>query len=224
MEGIRPTISQYLVSTCLFIIDELNETYGGLRKEDLKIIANEKFNEMDITVRIGFPFRQRVHYTAGDTNRANIKANHDLCVESKDFIIEIKYLKNWRCSTKNTCSNSKVWNEYQKDFDWLISEIDAGNKHKRAFVIGWFNCVENFSQYMQLGVSRGSKPLLNEERFMYFPFLSKLKVPTLASDLKYNYSRAYKEIPLTLIGNTKAEYNCMFLGNKTDCFHFAIYY
>jgi hypothetical protein len=112
----------------------------------------------------------------------------------------------------------------QKDFDWLVNEIDAGNKHRRAFVISWFNCIDYFSQVMQLGMTKGSKPLLNEERAMYFPFLRKTKVPTLASDLEYNYSRAYEDIPLTLIGDKTGEYNCMFLGNEKDCFHFAIYY
>lgn len=48
-----PTISQYLLSTCLFTIDELNEQYNRLSKEDLKKVADEEFNEMDITVRLG---------------------------------------------------------------------------------------------------------------------------------------------------------------------------
>ena len=50
----KPSISQYLISTCLFIIDELNEKYSTLEKRELKEIADQKFNEMDITVRIGY--------------------------------------------------------------------------------------------------------------------------------------------------------------------------
>ena len=62
-----PTISQYLLSTCLFTIDELNEQYKALDKEQLKKVADEEFNEMDITVRLGYPFKQMVHYTVGDS-------------------------------------------------------------------------------------------------------------------------------------------------------------
>ena len=61
-----PTIDQYLLSTCLFTIDELNEQYGNLSKEELKKISDEAYNEMDITVRLGYPFKQSVHYTVGD--------------------------------------------------------------------------------------------------------------------------------------------------------------
>lgn len=218
-----PTISQYLLSTCLFIIDELNEQYNKLTKEDLKIIADEKFNEMDITVRLGYPFKQMVHYTVGDSKRIGSKLNHDLFIESKDFKIEIKYLKNWS-SGSGTKSVSKTWVEYQQDFDWLFEEINNGYKNKRAFVIGWFNCVDSISQYLQLGSGVGSRPLINEERVAYFPFLRKLKSPTYTSDLVYNYERAYKELSLDLIGKTNPNCNCLFLGNENDVFHFAVFY
>lgn len=225
MENNRPSISQYLVTTCLLVIDELNERYKGMSKEELKKIANEKYNEMDITVRLGNPFGHMAHYSVGDNGKSKNKNNHDIFIEQKDFIIEVKFLKNWKSGSKNnTSSNSKPWSEYQKDFDWLISEIDAGNKDKRAFVIGWFNCVEYFSQLMQLGTNPGVKTLLNEERVVYFPFLNKMKIPTYTTDLAYNYSWAYNPIPMNLIGNHIGKYNCMFLGNEKDCFHFAIYY
>lgn len=218
-----PSISQYLLSTCLYTIDELNEQYGRLTKEELKSIADDKFNEMDITVRLGYPFKQMVHYTVGDAKPKGSKVNHDLYVESKEFKIEIKYLKNWK-STVGTSSNSKTWDEYQKDFNWLIEEIQGGYKHKRAFVIGWFNCVDSISRYLQLGSGKGSKPLVNEERVAYFPFLRKTKVPTYTTDLVYNYESAYEVLALNLIGEHNPNVNCMFLGQKTDVFHFAIFY
>lgn len=218
-----PSISQYLLSTCLHNIDELNEQYKGLSIDELKCIADEKFNEMDITVRLGYPFRQMVHYTMGDEKRNGSKINHDLYIESKDFMIEIKYLKNWK-STSGTTTNSKVWAEYQKDFNWLAEEIDKGFKNKRAFVIGWFNCVDSISRYLQLGQGRGSKPLVNEERIAYFPFLRKTKVPTHTTDLTYNYDNAYEPLSLNLIGENPSRMNCIFLGSKEDVFHFAIYY
>ena len=89
----QPTIDQYLLSTCLFIIDEFNEKYRNTSKIDLKAIADEKFNEMDLCVRIGYPFKQMVHFTIGDKrSKGKSKKNHDLIVESKDYIIEVKYL------------------------------------------------------------------------------------------------------------------------------------
>ncbi|RAZ94238.1 hypothetical protein DK853_36185, partial [Klebsiella oxytoca] len=62
------------------------------------------------------------------------KINHDLYVEQRNFKIEIKYLKNW-ISTSDTRSVSKNWSVFQQDFDWLMDEIDSGNKGKAAFVI-----------------------------------------------------------------------------------------
>lgn len=219
-----PSIEQYLVSICLLIIDELNELYGNLSKDKLKEIADNKFNEMDITVRLGYPFRNMVHYTVGDSTKTpESKSNHDLYIASKDYKIEVKYLKNWKCGT-GTKSSSKTWSEYLKDFNWLFSEIDAGQQNKRAFIIGWFNCVDSFSRLMQLGKGKGQKPLVDEEKYLYFPFLNKSKVPTYTADLDYNYALAYQTRALSLVGKNSKNYNCMFLGNENDCFHFAIYY
>ena len=35
--------------------------YRGYTQEALKKEADEKYNEMDITVRLGYPFKQTVH-------------------------------------------------------------------------------------------------------------------------------------------------------------------
>jgi hypothetical protein len=219
-----PSISQYLISTCLYIIDELNEQYKSLTKAELKTIADTKFNEMDITVKIGYPFSHTAHYTVGDTvKRGLAKSNHDIYVESKDFKIEIKYLKNWKSASK-TVSNSALWKKFQADFDWLFSEIDNGHREKRAFVIGWFNCVDYFTQLIQLGKGSGKSPLINEERVCYFPFLKKTVHPTHTRDLTYNYSLAYEEQPISLISKIQGNYKCIFIGTESDVFHFAVYY
>ena len=222
-----PHINQYLVSICLLIIDMQNDKYHGISKNDLKIIADDKFSEMDLSAKLGYPFGQMVHYTHGDKivngNEVTTKINHDLYVEEKDFKIEVKYLKNWTSGNGITKSNSKLWKEFQKDFDWLFSEISLGNKFKRAMVIGWFNSVDSFAQYVQIGAGRGSKPLVNNERVQYFPFLKKLKDPTRTCDLAYDYQSGYVEQRLNLIGRD-VNCNCMFIGNESDCFHFAIYY
>lgn len=219
----KPSIEQYLISTCLSTIDELNLLYKHCDKTDLKIISDTKFNEMDITVRLGYPFRESAHYTIGDTNKKSKKTNHDIIVESKGFKIEVKYLKNWK-SGSGTYSVSKPWSEYQTDFDWLFSEINNENKGKVAFVLGWFNCVDSLGQILQLGSGSGYKPLVNENRICYFPFLHRPAFPTYTSDLTYNYQLAYKPISLNLIGYNTDKYNCIFLGNENDCFHFAIYF
>lgn len=220
----QPVINQYLLSTCLFIIDDLNMSFKLYEMPELKKVADEKFNEMDIVVRVGYPFKQMVHYTVGESGNTNgVKINHDLFIESKDFKIEIKYLKNWKSSSK-TYSASKTWKEYQNDFDWLLDEIDAGNKGKVAFVFGWFNCVQSFSQFIQLGSTSGLHPLVNEERLCFFPFLRRTKMPTYTIDLAYNYSQVYKELHFMPVGERIGDYNCMFLGNENDCFHFALYY
>lgn len=222
----EPSIVQYLVATCLFTIDEFNILYQKYKQDELKRIADEKFNEMDITVRIGYPFKQTAHYTVGESvkTRKEQKINHDLYIEQKDFKIEIKYLKNWKTSS-NTRSASKVWSVFQQDFDWLMDEIDAGNKGKIAFVIGWFNCVNSFSQLIQLGQGNGAHPLANESKLCYFPFLKRDEIPVRTSKLKYGYDDcAYMALKLNLISSRRGIYNCMFLGSPKDCFHFAIYY
>ena len=128
-------------------------------------------------------------------------------------------------SSSDTRSASKTWDVFQKDFDWLMDEIDANGNGKVAFVIGWFNCVDSFSQLIQLGKGSGAYPLVDEKKLAYFPFLEKGKEPVRTRDLKYNYKIcAYKKRQLNHIATRNGEYNCMFLGNKNDYFHFAIYY
>lgn len=219
-----PTIDQYLLSTCLFIIDEFNGLYKDIEKKKLKHIADEEYNEMDICVRIGYPFRQMAHYTVGDSKKVKaFKSNHDIYISSKDFMIEVKYLKNWSCA-HGTKSASKNWQVYQDDFDWLFNEIAMGSRGKRAVILGWFNCVDYFAQLLQLGQGGGKKPVANEEKICYLPFLRKKKVPTLTSDLVYNYESAYKILSVNLIGELPRQCNCLFLGNEKDVFHFAIYF
>lgn len=221
-----PTIDQYLLSTCLFIIDEFNDKYQNISKSELKKIADDKYNEMDICVRIGYPFRQMAHYTVGDNRKkSKSKINHDIYIETKDYKIEVKYLKNWKSSTGNK-SSSKNWDPFQEDFDWLLHEIKEGNKGRSSFVLGWFNCVDHFSNLIQLGEgkSSGSKPIASERKLCYFPFLRKMNIPTYTIDLVYNYNNAYKPLPVNLVGDNNEDYNCLFLGNENDVFHFAIYY
>ena len=222
----QPSIDKYLVATCLSIIDEFNIMYENYDKKALKRVADEKYNEMDITVRIGFSFKNNVHYTVGEgvKTKREQKINHDLYVDRKDFKIEVKYLKNWK-TPSNTWSATKNWSVFQQDFDWLMDEIDAGNQGKVAFVIGWFNCVDSLSQLMQLGEGSGAYPQVNESKLRYFDFLKRERVPTRTIDLAYNYEiKAYKEGLLSPMSSRSNAYHYMFLGSPKDKFHFVIYY
>lgn len=222
-----PTIDQYLVANCLYMIDEFNMLYKGWDKPKLKIEADEKFNEMDITVRLGYPFKQNAHYTAGESGRIKKaqKINHDLYIGQRDFRIEVKYLKNW-ISSANTRAASKSWSVFQQDFDWLMDEIDNGKAGKVAFVIAWFNCVESFSQLIQLGTGNGAYPLADERKLAYFPFLIKKdkNAPKQTKNLTYDYVNAYTESTVRISSERKGKYRCMFIGEKDDKFHFALYY
>lgn len=177
----------------MFIIDDFNERYKGKTKEELKVIADQHYNEMDICVIIGYPFRHMAHYTVGDNKRKGSKVNHDIyvSVSAKEFKIGVKYLKNWKSSSGKS-SASKNWIVYREDFDWLSNEIQEGNKGRRAFIIGWFNCMNNFSALIQLrdGKTAGSKP------------------SNYTTDLIYNYNNAYKSLQVNLIGTTDMDYNC----------------
>ncbi|MEX1377317.1 MAG: hypothetical protein AB1Z23_07550 [Eubacteriales bacterium] len=62
------------------------------------------------------------------------------------------------------------WDPIQADFNWLNEEINEGNKGKRAFIIGWFNCYDCFGQCIQLGTGKGSKPLADTNKIDYFLF------------------------------------------------------
>ena len=95
----KPEIEQYLLISCSLIIDELNEQYKDVfnsdnPKQTLKLSVNEKFSETDLTMRLGHPFRQMVHYNVVDSHLLEgEKKNHDLFIENKGFKVEVKFPK-----------------------------------------------------------------------------------------------------------------------------------
>ena len=46
----KVVIDKYLVSNCLFIIDEFNERYCNIENDKLKEIANEEYSEADLEI------------------------------------------------------------------------------------------------------------------------------------------------------------------------------
>lgn len=212
--GVKPTIEEYLKIACQLVIDEFNEEYRQIdSKEELRKIANEQFSLLDMCNRIGGIFKTKVHY------RVN-----NIIVNNNDFNISLHYLKSYK-SDKGNLSNRKPWKEHKSQFKWIEDEISLGNKGKNAYIICWFNCIDTFCQVMQLGQSTGSNPYINDNRFIYFPFLKKTNIPAKTLDIEYNYSQSYEKLKVNIIGcNKDIDYRCMFVGTKEDKLHFAIYY
>ena len=210
-------IDKYLLSNCLFIIDEFNERYCNIENDKLKEIANEEYSEADLVVRLGYPFRHMATFNMQGKSR-------DIVVKNKDFIVEVKYLKNFK-SNSNGRSNKITWSEgFEKDFNWLTDEIKEKNKGNRAFVIGWFNIKNRkFGDVMQIGTKSGQNPLINKDRISLFPFLNYNPKTCKTSDITYRYGEAFKELNISIAG-VEEHVSCMFLGKETDLFHFAIYW
>ncbi|TFE00668.1 hypothetical protein [Jeotgalibacillus salarius] len=210
-------IEKYLVSNCLFILDEFNERYKALSRQELKDISNNEYSEADIVVRLGYPFKHMATFNMQGKSKAS---GNDIVVKEKDFNIEVKLLKNYKSKGGN--SNSTGWNEIERDFDWLLNERKAGKKGKRAFVIGWFNVVDRFSQIVQLGKTRGAHPEIDYRRMNYFPFLNSTGERT--KDIIYMYSEAFEETSVKSLHYGEDSVKCMFFGRKADVFHIAIYW
>lgn len=159
-------IDKYLISNCLFIIDEFNEKFEGLSREELKEFADLDFCEADLVVRLGYPFRQLASFNMQGNSR-------DIVVKKKDFVIEVKYLRNFESNSANGTkrrSNKLTWEEaFQKDFNWLCNEIVEGKKGHRTFILGWFNAANRFSEIMQLGQGKGAHPKLNKGKRTIIP-------------------------------------------------------
>ncbi len=214
-------IDKYLVSNCLFIIDEFNEMYKGISNEELKEIANREYSEADLVVRLGYPFRQMATFNMQGSSK---EFGNDIVVKSKNYKIEVKLLRNWKSKgkTEDNFSNSMPWDHISKDFEWISNEVVNGNQGNRAFVIGWFNAVERFSNIVQLGKGRGRYPDIALERLDYFPFLHRTGLKT--NDVTYQYSLAYQNQSIKIPGYLEGTLNCMFFGQPEDKFHLALYW
>ncbi len=219
------TINEYLELICSLLIDQFNVRYEHYSVDDFKEEANKRYVERDWVYKIGEYFKDLAYYEVQDDNKTQV--HHDICIPSKDFVIELKYLRNWN-SSSNTRTARKEWAQYRKDFEWLEKELDNGKKGKRAFVLIWCNCLDYFGQVMQLGTRCGISNPVNKSRLVYFPFLMNNKAnldEILTRDLVYNYNKHFPcPLDLNTIGKGNIDMNCLFLGNETDKLHIAIYY
>lgn len=220
-------IQNYLISNCLLIIEDLNQRFDRFEKDEILNFATTKFDESDLVFLLAYPFRNLMKVSMQGKNE-------DIKIERLDFVIETKYL----CTTKNASgvyNNKRSFKEsFQKDFSWLIEEINNGKKGKRAFVIGWFNIYNSFSNIMQLGKSTGKDPIISREKLIYFPFLEIPNNDCNVGEIRYRYqTEDYKSVyngesyfpdTVFLPDLKRGKVNCIFLGKKTDRFHFSIYY
>lgn len=219
-------IQNYLISNCLIIIEDLNQRFERFEKEEIRQFANTNFDESDLVFLIAYPFRNLMKVSMQGKNE-------DIKIKNLDFVIEVKYLYATKSGAGNYTNKRSFFESFEKDFTWLTNEINNGNKGKRAFIIGWFNVYDSFSNLMQLGNSAGNNPKVNLEKINYFPFLSIPKKDSHVSDVKYRYQDEKQSvynnenyIPYsTPVPDLKRDnINCIFLGKETDKFNFAIYY
>lgn len=221
------SIDEYLELICSLLIDQFNVRYEHYSLDELKKEANERYVERDWVYKIGEHFKDLAYYEIPNLNSS--QKHHDIGIPSKDFIIEIKYLKNWEAASQSKSrSNSKVWKEFEKDFQWLAEEIKSGKKGKRAFILIWCNCLDYLGQVVQLGSGRGYKNPINKDRLVYFPYLINSKGNAdivYTRDLVNNYDKNFPcQLDLNSIGKGDVNMDCLFLGNKKDKLHIVIYY
>jgi len=215
-----PSIEQYLISTCLFIIDEFNQQFKHSNKEELKKIANEEFNEADFVFRLGLPFRHMAYFENKEKKGALPKT--DIYIKEKDFRIEVKFLRNFLSKNKITTSNSTPWKQIKGDFDWIVADIKQGKKHKSALIVGWFNSFDYFSQIIQLGAGDGPSPNYDQSKVDYFPFL--IRNGPKAKQLEISYEVAYQGRNVLSPDIREHELQCMLIGTAKDKFNIALYY
>jgi hypothetical protein len=159
------------------------------------------------------------------TAKGKSKGSNDIEIKSNGFKIEVKFLKRYKSNTGNTSSNKIMWKQIQDDFDWLQNQIEAGYKGQCAFVIGWYNSTERFSQQIQLGSKSGSSlQVISNDKERYFPFLRHNQETRSTQSVEYKYESALESfgLPITLV--TSEMMSCIFLGQFEDKFHMAIYY
>ena len=217
-------IENYLLYACLFVIDDFNDKHGQIppKSMELENVA-DNFSEVDLIFRIGFPFGNGARFST-QTARGKNKGFNDIVIKSKGFGVEVKFLKRYKSNKGNTSSNKIIWKQIKGDFDWLQKKIQEGNKGKFAFIIGWFNSTDRFSQQIQLGGGRGALQKISKEKECYFPFLKYNAETRSTLSESYNYDKAFESIDLLINIKNNEKMSCIFVGKSDDRFHFAIYY
>lgn len=216
--GGKQMIKNYFISNCLLIINDLSEYHRNKSDKELKDFSDLDFSEADLQAKLYYPL--------GNMAQLRQQGNFgDIRIPSKDFIVEVKYLRNFN-NASNIRNQKAVWKEaFEKDYNWLTNEIKLAKKGKRAFILGWFNLEgRRFSDIMQLGTGIGKNPLINKKRMLFFPFLNYNPDTNKINDISYIYNSHFKEHDINIPGFNDDKVTCMFIGQKNDKFHFALYY
>mgnify|MGYP003213419504 FL=1 len=106
--------SEYLELICSLLIDQFNVRYEHYSFDELRNEANERYVERDWVYKIGEYVKDLEYYEI--PNWDSNQKHHDIGIPSKDFIIEIKYLKNWKSAAKGKSTSSANWKDFEKDF------------------------------------------------------------------------------------------------------------
>ncbi len=217
-------IEKYLLYACLFMIDDFNDKYEQIpvRSSTLEEAA-DTFSEADLAFRLGSPFGNGARFST-QTARGKDKGFNDIVIKSKGFGVEVKFLKRYKSNKGKTSSNKISWKQIREDFDWLQGKIQENKKGNFAFVIGWFNSTDRFSQQIQLGKGKGTLQEISKEKEPYFPFLKYDTKSRSTLSVAYDYGRAFEPLNLPVKTTGGDEITCIFVGAPEDKFHFAIYY
>lgn len=218
------SIEKYLLYACLFMIDDFNDKYKQIpmRSPILEDVA-DSFSEADLVFRLGSPFGNGARFST-QTARGKDKGFNDIVIKSKGFGVEVKFLKRYKSNKGKTSSNKISWKQIKEDFDWLQEKIQKNNKGNFAFVIGWFNSTDRFSQQIQLGERKGVLQEISKEKEPYFPFLKFDTKSRSTLSVEYDYAQAFEPLKLSIKTTGRDEITCIFVGASEDKFHFAIYY
>ena len=218
------SIEKYLLYACLFMIDDFNDKYKQItvRTPTLEDVA-DTFSEADLVFRLGAPFGNGARFST-QTARGKNKGFNDIVIKSKEFGVEVKFLKRYKSNKGKTSSNKITWKQIREDFDWLQGKIQDRCKGNFAFVIGWFNSTDRFSQQIQLGGGKGALQEISREKEYYFPFLNYDVLSRSTLSVTYDYGKAFETLDLPIATTNGIAINCMFIGQPEDKFHFAIYY
>jgi len=221
------SIDRYLSIICLLLIDQFNLHHQHYDRNALQEEANKCYLEQDWVHQIGESFNGLAHYEVPEAKGG--QAHHDIGIPSKDFLIEVKYIKNWDSASK-TKTVGLPWKPCKKDLLWLTKELKAGHKGMRAVVFVWCNCVDYLGQILQLGDGRGrgKRPFASISKLPYFPYLISKGEKTgriHTDELVYDYAKEYPcRVDLNPIGHGNVDMDCLFLGRPEDKLHIAIYY
>ena len=113
------------IIACLFAFRQRNVA----KLHTLREIA-QGINEADIVIELGKLWRPLVRF-----NFQGPVSAPDIVIDGFDIQVEVKY---WKGSTKDGIVRPRHFDvAFRKDWDWLVRELQAGHRNRRAFIACW---------------------------------------------------------------------------------------